>query len=398
MGQMTHTNRGAHHGDPLSNARRRTAALALACLILPLGLACTRKEQGTAQAEEAVTLGESRIALPVAVVPAQRDALILTLRSQGIVRSDATATLKAETAGTVLEVPIHAGAAVRSNDIIVRLDPTPLEIALSEAEAAVGQARVQFLDLVLPDSLVTGRGPDSTRRAYAIARAGLPGAEARLARARLELERSAITAPFSGIVDRVAVAPGERVAVGQELATVVNLDRLRVEANVLEHDLPLIRPGASAIITVAADPTHPVTGRVTAVLPLIDTTTRAARVVIQLPPQASRTLRPGMSADVRLEAGRLADRLLVPAAAVIERDGRPLVFVARGGKAQWVYINPGRSNGAEVEVRPDSATGMLPLQPGDSVLIEGHLTLTHDAPIRVITPDGPDNVRTPAPR
>jgi HlyD family secretion protein len=90
-----------------------------------------------------------------------------------------------------------------------------------------------------------------------------------------------------------------------------------------------------------------------------------------------------MYADVRLEAARLPNRIIVPASAVIQRDGRPLVFVVKEGRAQWVYIFPGRSNGTETEVLPDSASGQIPLQPGDVVLIEGHLTLTHDAPVRV---------------
>ena len=94
-------------------------------------------------------------------------------------------------------------------------------------------------------------------------------------------------------------------------------------------------------------------------------------------------LRPGMYADLRLEAARLPGRVIVPAAAVIERDGRPLVFVARGGRAQWVYILPGRSNGADTEVLPDSASGEIPVGVGDTVLTSGHLTLTHDAPVRV---------------
>ena len=68
---------------------------------------------------------------------------------------------------------------------------------------------------------------------------------------------------------------------------------------------------------------------------------------------------------------------------MIERDGRPLVFVVKGDRAQWTYINPGRSNGIETEVLPDSATGQIPLKAGDEVIVEGHLTLTHDAPVRV---------------
>jgi HlyD family secretion protein len=92
-----------------------------------------------------------------------------------------------------------------------------------------------------------------------------------------------------------------------------------------------------------------------------------------------------MYADLRLEATRLPNRIIVPARAVIERDGRPLVFVVKGGRAQWVYILPGRSNGAETEVLPDSSSGQIPVAVGDTVLTEGHLTLTHDAPVRVLS-------------
>jgi multidrug efflux pump subunit AcrA (membrane-fusion protein) len=92
-----------------------------------------------------------------------------------------------------------------------------------------------------------------------------------------------------------------------------------------------------------------------------------------------------MYADVRLEARRLAGRTLVPSRAVIERDGRPLVFVVKHQRAQWVYILPGQTNGQETEVLPDSATGQIPVSVGDTVLVEGHLTLTHDAPVRLVT-------------
>ncbi|MBK8002983.1 MAG: hypothetical protein IPK12_03325 [Gemmatimonadetes bacterium] len=119
-----------------------------------------------------------------------------------------------------------------------------------------------------------------------------------------------------------------------------------------------------------------------AVLPLVDTVARAYRVVIAA--SAYGRLKPGMYTDLKLEASRLPDRTLVPARAVIERDGRPLVFVAKEGRAQWVYIVPGKSNGAETEVLPDSSTGAIPVVAGDTVLVEGHLTLTHDAPVRVV--------------
>ena len=46
-------------------------------------------------------------------------------------------------------------------------------------------------------------------------------------------------------------------------------------------------------------------------------------------------------------------------------------------------MNPGRTNGTETIILPDSASNEIPISPGDTVLISGHLTLTHDAPVKV---------------
>ena len=59
------------------------------------------------------------------------------------------------------------------------------------------------------------------------------------------------------------------------------------------------------------------------------------------------------------------------------------MFRARGGRAEWVYVPVGRSNGVETEVLADSVAGWTLVEPGDTVLVGGHLTLTHDAPITV---------------
>jgi HlyD family secretion protein len=311
--------------------------------------------------------------------------LILTVTTTGQVRSDAEAQLKSEVAGTVQAVHVRPGSRVTQGQPLVRLDPRPLDLAVQEAEAAVAEAEVRFADYIVPDSIVTGKAPTADQRRIALTRSGLGTARVRLEKAKLDRERAIITAPFAGMVDRLDVAVGERVQTGEAITTVVSLAQLRIEANVLEHDIPLIREGGSALVSSAAAPNASVRGQVTAVLPMVDSATRAGRVYVRV--NGAPSLRPGMYADVRLEAQRLTKRRLVPAAAVIERDGRPLVFVVKDGRAQWVYIRPGRSNGAETEVLPDSASGVIPIEPGDLVIVTGHLTLTHDAPVRVIQGD-----------
>lgn len=362
-----------------------TAAVlgAAACAKGDASTADSAQRDSSAAAEGGAT--PSSLSLPVAVSEARDGDLILTVTTTGQVRSDAEATLKAEIAGTVQSVLVRPGSRVAQGELLVRFDPRPLDLAVKEAEAAVAEAEVRFADYVVPDSIVTGKAPTPEQRRIALTRSGLGTAQVRLEKAKLDRERANIVAPFAGMVDRLDVAAGERVQTGEAITTVVSLAQLRIEANVLEHDIPLIREGGVAVVSSAAARDVAVQGRVTAVLPLVDSTTRAGRVYVRV--TGAPGLRPGMYADVRLEAQRLTKRRIVPAAAVIERDGRPLVFVVKAGRAQWVYINPGRTNGVETEVLPDSASGVIPVAPGDQVIVSGHLTLTHDAPVRVIQAD-----------
>lgn len=370
-------------------------ALTASALLLSALTACAKDgtedpaadAAGADGAEE--TSSGAPVVLPVVGEEVRVGDLVLSVLTTGQVRSMATATLRIEAAGTVAEVLVRPGQSVRKGEVLVKLDTVPFDIAVREAEAALADAELKLRDNTMPDSIVSGRMPTGDRLRNAEIRAGIPGARARLDKARLDRERAEVVAPFDGTIDQVKVSPGERVTAGQELGMIVDLVNLRIEASVLEHDLAFIRNGGEATVTTAAAPGQPVSGRIAAILPLVDSTTRAGRAIINVRNPGIGTasgplLRPGMYADVRLEATRLTGRTVVPSRAIIQRDGRDLVFVVRDGRAQWTYIQTGRSNGMETEVVADSVSGLIPLNRGDVVLIDGHVTLTHDAQVRLI--------------
>jgi HlyD family secretion protein len=346
------------------------------------GDAAAGADSTAAATDSGGTSGGSTVSLPVVVSDVTDGDLVLSINTTGQVRSESEGRIRTEVAGTVARVLARPGARVRRGQPLVELDPRPFQIDLAEAEVALKQAEQQYQDLYRPDSAATGEMPSQVRLDAFVIRSGLAAARVRLDRAKLARERSTVYAPFDGTIDRINTVVGDRVNAGQELGTIVDLQNLRVEAAVLEHDLPLIRIGGDAVISSAAMPGQAIAGSVTTVLPMVDSTTRAGRAFVRA--SSNSVLRPGMYADVRLEAQRLTGRRLVPSRAIIERDGRPLVFVVKDGRAQWTYVQPGRSNGQQTEILPDSVSGIIPVNPGDRVIIEGHLTLTHDAPVRAV--------------
>lgn len=325
--------------------------------------------------------GREALALPVAVDEVRDGDLVLHVRTTGQVRSDAVVKLRNEVAGTVAEISAKPGQQVAKGQILVKLDPYPFELAVREAQAVTDESEQRYLESYVPESLITGVGPTPEQRRALMNRSGVTGARLKLERAKYELERATIRSPVDGVVDMVNVAVGEKLSGATDLLTVVDTRHLRIDAQVLEHDMPLIRVGGEATVSNAGEPGKIIHGRIDALLPLVDSTTRSGRAIVRI--TGDGTIRPGMYADVELEATRLRNRRLTPTRAIIERDGRPLVFVVRDGRAQWTYIVPGQSNGIYTEVLPDSTTGEIPVKPGDKVIVEGHLTLIHDARVRI---------------
>lgn len=369
----------------------------------------------TAEPGEAVTRVE-------AVVVA-RGAFPLRAEATGHLAPWKQAGLGAEASGVVVERPVEEGQYVEEGALLVRLDDREARIdvaearadvlearsvyavdarreagfqstadtadvaaareRLREAEAAHAQGRITAQELAAireeldTEELLAGRRRSDVQ---AVA-AGLTQAEQRLARAELALSRTRLTAPFAGRVADLDVEAGQRVAAGQELMTLVAESPMKVEVDVLGEDLVGIEAGRSARVRVPAmagrgaegPPVYE--GRVHTVNPRVDPATGTGRVTVTIP-NPDGALVAGLFAEVFVETQRLPDRLVVPAEAVLLRQGRDLVFVVRGGRAQWVYVEVGARSGDHVVVTDG-------VQPGDTVAVDGHFALAHDAPVEV---------------
>jgi len=313
----------------------------------------------------------ARSRLSVAGVELALGPFVLSVRASGRAEAPRRVELSARVAGQVDDVAVTEGDRVSEGDLLVALDDRPYRLTLAEATARRSNAEV--------DTRVRLLGADtsaaSTRRELSAHRSGLTEAEQAVRRAELDLEAARVTAPFDASVSDVAVTRGANVQSGSPLVTLVDLATIRVPAEVLERDFGRIRPGAPATVRFVAYPGEIFDGEVRSLSPECDPETGTGIAYIDISNPDGR-IRPGMYAEVVIEADRLADRLSVPRAAVLERERRLLVFKAANGRAEWQYVDVGLGNEHEVEITSG-------LAPGDTVLVDGHLTLAHGAPIRV---------------
>ena len=140
-----------------------------------------------------------------------------------------------------------------------------------------------------------------------------------------------VRAPLSGFVTKVNKSIGEQVAPGEAIVEISNLNTVWVEAPIFEKDLSRLAGNISATFTTPAYPDQEFKGTVVDIGAVIDEQTRATKVIFQLP-NDGRALRLGMQANVRLDAGEQVTAMMIPKEAVLEHEGKKIVYVLLSGE------------------------------------------------------------------
>jgi Cu(I)/Ag(I) efflux system membrane fusion protein len=193
------------------------------------------------------------------------------------------------------------------------------------------------------------------------------------------LEHVTIRAPASGVVIEKDIVEGGAVEPGMRLFRIAALDRIWIEADVYEADLPRVKVGQKASVTLEYLPGRSYEASVAYVYPALDPQTRTGRARLELR-NGKLELRPGMYATVLLESD-LGPRLQVPTSAVVYTGPRRLVFVDQGeGRFQTREVQLGAQADEMYEV-------LSGLEPGDVVASSGVFLIAAEA--RLTTAAGP---------
>lgn len=204
----------------------------------------------------------------------------------------------------------------------------------------------------------------ASRKDVEAAAASLTQASAMLAEAQKRLSYTSIRSPFAGIVYSRAVDPGEVVASGGEpLLRIADPTSVYYEATVPERVALRIAAGQRVEVTVQGDGHDDIQGKVERMVPVADPASRNFLVRVALLEGASKA-KPGMFARGAVVVQESRDAVIVPKDALIEREGKTLVFVVDDGKAVRREISVGVMDTERAQV-------LSGLQPGEMVVIVG---------------------------
>jgi HlyD family secretion protein len=360
----------------------------------------------------------------VRTVPVQRQdfEVTVTATATGTIKSDEEVKVSAQRAGMVSTLYVVEGDTVEKGSPIAELDTGEASISLKLARATLQrtkaaldealaayeplkaevEANIQKADATLRDAkdnverfgellekgYISKSELDKAKRDYEIARANMDVALAgrgqlkaraeeitarkaavreageSLALAELNNEYSFLKASISGIVTSVPVKVGETVMKGALVATMIAMESLYIESFVDEADVDKVRTGQEVRITMDAYPEETFQGVVYMISPVVTGGRLEARTfeVRTRFNDKDLLLKSGMSADVEIVVDSVKDALVVPAQAVMEREGKQFIYLNDDSRARLREVTTGLSNWTSTQV-------VSGLKEGDEVIV-----------------------------
>lgn len=240
----------------------------------------------------------------------KQDALIVNGRTE----ESRKVTLRAETAGPVIAVPAIEGRVVEADDVIARQNVEDRTARLAEVTALVKQREIEYRAAV---ELAKKGFRSGTKLAEA--RAQLDAARAKTKSMRIDISRTTIKAPFRGILETRYVEKGDYVKVGDNIASIVDLDPVLAVGSASERDIGSITIGEPGKVTfIGGDVAE---GKIRYIASVADPDTRSFRIELEIANPDHR-IRAGLTGKLALPLPPVRAHVLSPAVLTLADDGR----------------------------------------------------------------------------
>lgn len=301
-----------------------------------------------------------------------------------------------EIAGLVRSIHFHSGQDVKAGEVLVELNADSDKAQLAALQAAAD----------LSASVLARDRQQFAVKAISQAQLDADQADLRVKRASADQQaavvaKKTIRAPFAGRLGITTVNPGQYLNPGDTIVTLQTLNPIYVDFNLPQRQIGSMSVGQHLTLSSDAFPGQSFTGKVTAINPKVDPSTRNLQLEATVANDKLQLL-PGMFANIDVNTGTTQHYLTLPQTAVTYNPYGSTVFVLKPGKtkdakgnteleAQQVFVTTGPTRGDQVAV----LTG---LTAGEQVVTSGALKLTNGTPVTIDNSVQPADNPNPTPQ
>ena len=330
--------------------------------------------------------------------------------ASGSLAANQSTDVSSETSGKVIAVGVDMGTFVKRGQMLVKLDDADFRLRIQQAQAQLDQAKAtlrqneakiglrpgqKFNPENVPEVAAARAGfnlaeknlqryerlvetGDVSRAAYdqqksqrdqlreqyqalihqaqqnyatvGNSQAAVAAAQTQVSLANRNLSYTVVTSPMAGYVSDRAADIGEYVSPQQKVATVVNLNPLRVRIDIPEQAIAQVHTGESVSVDVAAYADRHFAGRIARVSPNVTASSRTLTVEAEVE-NSKGELKPGQFATVRILLPQSESAVMVPQRALRAISGSKYVFVIKNGHAEQRLVQTGQSEGDLIEIK-----------------------------------------------
>lgn len=352
-----------------NNLPRLALLVAIVMIVVLAGM--VRNKSALIASEKAAGMKQERPPVNAVTLALQPTAISDRINLPGSIEAWTTLNLLAKINGTVEEVLVREGQVVKKGDILARIEENDYRIAVDRARAAFELARAEFER----DRAIYAKGVIPTAE-FDANRTRMETAKADLDNAELQLSRCTITAPMHGIVRKIDAKVGLQLAVGDPLAEILEIDRLKAVVGIPESEVAAVRGLKTVDISLQALGNRTVTGTVHFLSSSPETVARLFRLELAIDNPQGEIL-PGMFIRADVVKKTVTDAVVVPFYSVISRNDEQYAFIEKDGIAYRKPVKLGIMEKWLVEVTDGLAVG-------DRLLVEGHRDVEDRQKVKVV--------------
>lgn len=310
--------------------------------------------------------------VPVEVAAASRRTVCAYVTATSTLEAKRTAQLLAETTGRVSSIQKEEGDWVRKGQALLKVEDTQerLDFEKASIDLELAEKEWQRAEELQKRDILSTKEFDEKR---------LRWEEAKHAKARASyaLDKTAVVAPFSGIVTERNVQLGETVTPGKHVSTVADFNPLVVRFHVPESEIGPVKIGQPVTVEIPSTSSDLLNAEIALISPVIDQGTGTVKLTAYLD-NPDLGIRPGTFVRARVTAATHDSALTIPRRALLNEDDTRYVFVAESDTTSRVEVEAGITDGQFVEV-------LSGLSPGDLVITIGHGGLKSGDKIKIVT-------------
>jgi len=333
------------------------------CLLIMIGITGCNKKSSTDNSSQQRKSGP----VPVEIKIIQPALLLNTVSSTGSILANEKAEIRPEISGRIIKILFEEGSVVQKNKLLVKLNDSELQAQLKRNEA---QGMLLISDEFQKRKLLELKAISQDE--YDAAKSLLLVNQAEKQLLQAQIDKTEIHAPFNGKIGLRTVSEGNYVASNTLIATIQQLDPIKIEFDIPEKYSSFIQPGIDVSFGIDASDSA-FMAKVYAVESSINAVTRTLQVRALCSNKAN-VLKPGLFARVEMILQSFPSALKIPSEAILTVIDGNSVFLLKNGKAKLTHVTTGIRTDREIQITSGVTAN-------DTLITTGLMQLTDGSPV-----------------